>query len=361
MPAHRPRGVEHGCQHPEQPLHPGSTRRGAQSLLSLVPASPAPAPAGFYGNSGGKHGFQQGQRQPRAAQTQRLSCPITGFTRGTPAPGLAQEGRDPSPQPLSPRGQPGCGQGDGVLAARMVLVARSSEMGATARWAPQHGLGVLGLLPPGRLQPRQPEDDRFCARHVTFSRRSRILMSRPPPLQEPLILVLARGGRWGWASPSHGSCPARSEGSSRGAMRGSLILSRQCRGQEGLVQTGAGQELSFSARKHQRGSGEGTSAAAHTDTARCVCMCSHTRVLRGCAPQDQPYWERRCGEQLSQLLPGAQPRGRAAGHAAGRAAGHAAGHAAGRAAGHAAGRAAGHAAGHAAGCTAGCTARCRRS
>lgn len=44
-----------------------------------------------------------------------------------------------------------------MLEARMALVAQCSGMGATARQAPQHGLGVLGLLPPGRLQLRQPE------------------------------------------------------------------------------------------------------------------------------------------------------------------------------------------------------------
>lgn len=38
----------------------------------------------------------------------------------------------------------------------MVLVARCSGMVAMARWAPQRGLGGLGLLPPSRLQPRQP-------------------------------------------------------------------------------------------------------------------------------------------------------------------------------------------------------------
>lgn len=40
----------------------------------------------------------------------------------------------------------------GVLGGRMALVARHSGMGATARRAPQRGLGVLGLLPP---LPRQ--------------------------------------------------------------------------------------------------------------------------------------------------------------------------------------------------------------
>ena len=156
----------HGCWHTRssrhrvQPLHPSSARRGAHppacscpSLLSLIPASPAAAPAGFYGNSAGTHGFQQGQCRP-GSPNPGSELPHQGVCLGDPCAW---------PCPLSPRHSPsprgdsqGRGQGDGMLRARMALVAQCSGMGATARSAPQDGLGVLGLLPTGRLWPRQP-------------------------------------------------------------------------------------------------------------------------------------------------------------------------------------------------------------
>lgn len=107
----------HGCRPPRsgrrrvRPFHPGSARRGAHppacscpSLLCLVPASPAAAPAGFYGNSAGKHDFQQGHRQPQHPKSRQRAAPSRGLLGRHLCPALPAV---PSPQPLSPRGQPG--------------------------------------------------------------------------------------------------------------------------------------------------------------------------------------------------------------------------------------------------------------
>lgn len=111
----------HGYWHPGssrqpvQPLHPGSARHGARppacscpSLLFLVPPLPHPSQPSacsrwFLWELGRKTWFLVRPAPAPAAQSQAASGPVARFASGTTVPGLAQEGRDPSPPP-SPRG-----------------------------------------------------------------------------------------------------------------------------------------------------------------------------------------------------------------------------------------------------------------
>lgn len=140
----------HGCRHPRsgrrrvQPFHPGSARQGAHppacscpSLLCLVPASPAAAPAGFYGNSAGKHNFQQGHHQPQHPKSRQRAAPSRGLPGRHLCPALL-----PCPLVTAPLPE--------GTARDVGRVMESSKPGwrwwpSAAGWVPRHaGLASMG-------------------------------------------------------------------------------------------------------------------------------------------------------------------------------------------------------------------------